>query len=763
MERVVIAHSSLGDSLLFKSMKGCEILSEWYEYTIDLLSKDNSINLNNMLGKTLALELKPRPDVTRYLSGIIARMEFVGHEKHIEEYYVYRVTLVPELWYLTQNKGFRIWQNKNVQEIVTSVLDEYGISYESALTASYRQWDYCVQYQETMYNFIQRMMQHEGIYFYFKHSVDKQTLVLADAPGAHKPFPGYDNIEYHQDGSGGYVNCESIDTWLSSASITPSLHQQDDYNYLESNADLSSTLKVSDSGALKTATQREWPGQYQTQGDGTNYIKIRQQEHVARQRESKGAGDAFGLAPGYTFKLSMAPRDSDNDQEFLITRVDYELIENSYASNDDDKTLHRFNFVVVPAKVQWRPARTAPWPRSAGPQTAVVVNAPDATKGDKTYVATDQYGRVRVKFLWYKPADEQELYSCWIRVSSGWAGTQLGNYQIPRVGEEVIVDFINGDPHMPVIVGRVYNNLQTQPVAKSKVTLAKESDPGKEDSITSVADSDWSWSKSGYWTRTVGSSDTTNGNHITFEDRAGEESLDIHAEKYLNISAKNGIRIYSAKQDDGAIDIWAPGSINIYSGNSINQTAKNLNEHHEGKRWGMYGASFTFTGIQFAINGVNGAMNLVSNLAYSTTDFAIKGVSMDYTYLKRSKTQVEWKSDIGRYEQVPFYNLRAGLYTVMNGGAVADEPTTEADQTSNSFANKLRKLREENKMRKQIKKNTDQKKKEDTDGKSNLTGEDTSERGKIKNESTRQKRNENRRQNDENSDNYDGINDLFGE
>ena len=705
MDRVVVAHSPLGESLLFKSMTGHEALSCLYQYDIEFLSKDNSIALPDLLGKPLTLELNPRPGVTRYLSGIITRMAFVGHEKHREEYYTYRAEVRPELWYLTQNRGFRIWQKKSVKQILETVLNDTGIIFENKLTGSYREWDFCVQYQESTFDFIQRLMEHEGIYFYFEHAMDKQTLILADDPAIHKPFTGYDCIEYHQAAAGGYVNDESINIWQASAAISPSLYQHDDYNYLESNADLSANGQIGQSHAEKTATQREWPGQYPQQGDGQNYVTVRQQEFAARQLESDGVGDAFGLAPGYTFALTKAPRASDEGQSFLITAVNYQLVENSYASNDEDFTRHCFTFRVVPATVNWRPARSTRWPRTSGPQTAVVVNAPDASKGDNSTVATDEYGRVRVKFLWFKPDNEQDLYSCWLRVASGWAGSQQGHYQIPRVGEEVVVDFINGDPHMPVITGRVFNNLQTLPVGETLLTIGSEGDIADSDTITAEAASSWSWSKSGVWTRSVGNSDASNGNFISFEDLSGEESLDIHAQKDLNLSANNAIKIYAAKEGDGALKIWAPGKVTLHSNDTVSTSAPTTYHTSRGSYYTVTGANFTTTGIGLTINGVNGTVNAVSNVAASTSDFAVKGVSMDYTYLKRSKTQVEYKADLQRFEQVPFYTLRTNMMSIMSGAV--------SEGLGNTLQEKIQKLTDERDARKTIKQDADDKKKTD--------------------------------------------------
>jgi len=505
MDRVVIAHTPLGSELLFKKMTGREQFSDCYQFDVDMLSTSNEINLQDLLGEQITLELRPNPETQRFLSGMITRMAFVGHEKHREEYYIYRATMRPHLWNLTQTQGFRIWQQKTAREILTDVFQDYAIPIDDQLEGNFRIWEYCVQYQESMYDFVKRLMEHEGIYFYFRHAMGQETLVLCNSSKSHQPFGCYETIEFHQTGAGGYVNQEAINSWQASASVSASLYSHDDYNYLQSNADLSATMQIADARSPANTKITEWPGRYPHQSEGNDYSQIRQQEYGARQQQIEGAGDAFGLAPGYTFTLCMAPRAADEGKTFLITRVDYHLEENSYASNDQDHNIHRFDFCVIPATVVWRPARVTPWPRTTGPQTAVVIKASDASKGDGDHISTDQYGRVRVKFRWFRAEDETRLHSCWLRVSSGWAGSQYGAYQIPRVGEEVVVNFINGDPHTPVVTGRVYNDLQTLPISEHLVTEASTSDIASGDSVTAESAAEWNYAKSGIWTRTLGS------------------------------------------------------------------------------------------------------------------------------------------------------------------------------------------------------------------------------------------------------------------
>ena len=681
MDRVVIAHTPLGSELLFKKLLGNEQLSDCYQLNVDMLSTSNAISLQDLLGQQLTLELRPNPFTQRFLSGIITCMEFVGHEVHREDYYLYRATVRPHLWNLTQTRGFRIWQNKTAEEILVEVFQDYNVVIDNQLEGEFRSWEYCVQYQESMYDFVKRLMEHEGIYFYFSHAMGQETLVLCNNPKSHKPFDNYDTIEFHQTGAGGYVNTEAINSWQASASVSASLHSHDDYNYLQSNADLSATKQVSQSGAPDTNKFIEWPGRYPIQGDGSHYAQIRQQEHSAGQKQITGVGDAFGLAPGYTFTLCMAPRAEDEGQSFLITAVDYHLEENSYASNDQDHTIHRFSFSVVPATVTWRPARVTPWPRTSGPQTAMVIKADDATKGDGEHISTDTYGRVRVKFLWFKAVDETQLHSCWLRVSSAWAGSQYGAYQIPRVGEEVVVDFINGDPHTPVIVGRVYNDLQTQPVSESSITESSTSEISDGDQVVAESASEWSYAKSGFWTRTIGSQDVNDGNFLSFDDTEGEQSVDLHSAKKMNISAKGAVKIFSEQTGEDAIKVWSPGQVYIQSADTLSTSAPTQKQAVRGTFYTVTGANFTTNGIVLTINGVNGAI--------TATEFSAKGFVMEYGQIKHTRNHSEFKKNNTEIKSVNYQLIFASLISILNGGGGG-----VGGQADGALQNQLQKLKD---------------------------------------------------------------------
>ncbi|MFD1200032.1 type VI secretion system Vgr family protein [Brucella gallinifaecis] len=395
----------------------------------------------------------------------------------------------------------------HLSDILTEVFGQYQLQVENRLADSYRTWNYCVQFQESDFNFISRLMEHEGIYYYFTHQQSGHTLVLADAPGAHQELSGYANIPYLLPEGGLVGNIDSINSWCVSDSITPSLYSLDDYDFRKPRAHLLETRQNPASFAKDKAEVFDWPGHYTDQEHGQFYVKVRQQELEAQHEQMGGEGNSLGIAPGYRFQLTQAPRPEDN-RAYLVISARYFMQAYSYATNDNNAGEQRTEFQVVPADFNWRPQRTTPWPKTHGPQTAEVVGPTGET------IWTDKYGRVKLNFRWDRYGNGDETSSCWVRVSNAWAGWKYGGMQIPRIGEEVVVDFINGDPDRPIIIGRVYNEDSMPPWDL----------PGDA-------------TKMGFMSRSKdGGAD--NASFLFMEDAPGRESFDMHAERDMNISVE---------------------------------------------------------------------------------------------------------------------------------------------------------------------------------------------------------------------------------
>ena len=507
----ITAYTPLGpEQLLFRSLEGTEALSTPFDFRIELLSTDARLDRKALLGQPLTLEI-PIPGLLRpprYLNGKITAIAVSSEEISGTRYSVYTLRVQPDLWPMLKDRNFRIFQEQTVPQIVKALLAEQNIQLEDQLTGDYRQWGYCVQYGESTFNFISRLMELEGIYYYFKHEQDKHTMVLADNPHHHRPFPGYETIPYHVTPSGGVTNEEGISQWTLADRVTPGIYSVDDYDFRKPNAWLFQARQNPVSPAPGQIDVYDWPGRYTEHQQGEFYARVRQESWQAEHQQFTGTATALGIAPGCTFTLAKAPYMSDNG-EYLTLSARYTLRENSYASGDTQGSVHRIEFTVIPANVPFRPAQSTSWPKTHGPQTARVVGP----QGESIW--TDKYGRIKVKFHWDRLAKGDDTSSCWVRVSSAWAGQGFGGVQIPRVNDEVVIDFINGDPDRPIVIGRVYNEASMPPwalpAAATQMGFMSRSKDGTPD----------------------------NANALRFEDKAGSEQVWIQAERNMDTNVKN--------------------------------------------------------------------------------------------------------------------------------------------------------------------------------------------------------------------------------
>lgn len=507
----IIAHTPLGqEQLLFRSLDGIEALSTPFDFSIELLSTDARLDRKALLGQPLTLEIPTQGFLSapRYLNGKITAIAVSSEEIGGTRYAVYNLHVQPDLWPMTKDRNFRIFQEQTVPQIVKTLLAEHNVHLEDQLTGDYRLWGYCVQYNESSFNFISRLMEQEGIYYYFKHEMGKHTLVLGDAPHHHQPYPGYEMIPYHLTPSGGSTSEEGISQWTLSDRVTPGIYSLDDYDFRKPNAWLFQARQNPVSPTPGQIDVYDWPGRYTEHQQGEFYARVRQEAWQAEHQQIRGTATALGIAPGSTFTLYNAPHADDN-REYLTLQANYHLKENRYASGDDQSSEHRIDFTVLPADVPWHPPQQASWPKTHGPQTARVVGP----AGESIW--TDKYGRIKVKFHWDRFGPKDDGSSCWVRVSSAWAGQGYGGVQIPRVNDEVVVDFINGDPDRPIVTGRVYNEASMPPWALPAAAT-----------------------QMGFMSRTKdGTAD--NANALRFEDKAGAEQVWIQAERNMDTQVKN--------------------------------------------------------------------------------------------------------------------------------------------------------------------------------------------------------------------------------
>ncbi|PBK01799.1 type VI secretion system tip protein VgrG, partial [Pantoea allii] len=380
--------------LLFRRLSGSEALSQSFVLQAELLSTDARIDRQSLLGKPVTFTLPTDGLMSavnpRYINGKITQIGVRSEELGGVRYAVYGLTVESDLWPMKRDRNLRIFQSQTVPQIVQTLLKEYGVNVETRLAGSYRVWEYCVQYQESSFDFISRLMELEGMYYFFRHEADKHTLVLCDAPDQHQAFPGYETIAYHVTPSGGSVTEEGVSQWALSESVTPGMYSTDDYDFRKPNAWMLQARQNPVSPTPGSVDVYDWPGRFVEHGHGEYYARIRQEVWQVEHHMVSGSGTATGIAPGYTFSLLNAPHFSDNGK-YLVTSAHYDFEENSYASGDVGATRHNIDFTVLPAAVTYRAKPDTPWPKTHGPQTAKVVGP----KGESIW--TDKYGRVKVK------------------------------------------------------------------------------------------------------------------------------------------------------------------------------------------------------------------------------------------------------------------------------------------------------------------------------------------------------------------------------
>lgn len=497
------------EGLLFWKLSGHEAMSEMFELSLTLLGSDARLDRTKLLGQPVAVTIPTQNALSsRYFNGKITRVAVSAVELSGIRYAAYQLTVEPDLWPMKRDRNLRIFQGQTVPQIINTLLSEYQVNVEDKLNGSYRLWDYCVQYQESSFAFISRLMELEGIAYHFRHEAGKHTMVLTDSATRHQPVSGYETIPYHQTASGGITTEEGIGQWALEDSVTPGIYSLDDYDFRKPNAWLLQARQNPASPSPGSIDVYDWPGRFVDHGHGEFYARIRQERWQVEHQQIHATATAIGITPGATFTLTNAPFFSDNG-EYLTTAADYYFEENSYASGGNSDISHQIHFRVIPSSVVYRPAQVTDWPRTYGPQTAKVVGP----EGESIW--TDKYGRVKVKFHWDRLAKGDDTSSCWVRVSSAWAGQGFGGVQIPRVGDEVVIDFINGDPDRPIVTGRVYNEASMPPWDL----------PGNA-------------TRMGFMTRSK-DGNIDNSSFLFFEDNPGNESVEMHSEKDMKISVEN--------------------------------------------------------------------------------------------------------------------------------------------------------------------------------------------------------------------------------
>lgn len=511
---VTLSGSAVPDGmLLFASLGGTETVGELFTYSIKLKTPDilnldyvspaANLQLKPMVGKDLCVNIELDGGGKRYISGLVTAARVAGHQGRSV---VYELRLEPWLKTLTHTSDYKAFQNKNVVNILDEVLDEYPWPVEKRLVENYPTRAWQVQYGETDFDFIQRLMQEWGIYWWFEHNENSHTLVLADAINVHKACADSPLVCYYQKGL--KLDKEFIHTITANESLRSGQWVLNDFDFMKPRSLLKSTVANPRETGLAEYEHYEWPGDYFTKSEGEMLTRIRMEEQRSPGSRVQGSGNIRTLMTGFTFTLENYPT-AEVNREYLLVQTTLFIQDNAQHSGQEQHFSYSTSFELHPTCEVYRPQRTLSKPHTKGPQSAIVTGP----AGQEIW--TDKYGRVKVQFGWDRYGKNDENSSCWVRVSYPWAGKGFGGIQIPRIGQEVLVDFKNGDPDLPIIVGRTYN----------QDTMPPWGLPGAA-------------TQSGFYSHTIGGG-PTNANALRFEDKPGGEEVWLHAEKDQRIEVNN--------------------------------------------------------------------------------------------------------------------------------------------------------------------------------------------------------------------------------
>ena len=485
------------------SFSGQEELSRIFRFEIELVSSNPDIDLDAPIGEPAYLLLRGhQPDgsrYSRYIHGVLER--FVQSGAGIRQSR-YLATLVPTLQQLAYSRDARIFQKQKTEDVVKKVLKDAKVPSDwvnMMLHGSYEPRDYCVQYQESDLDFVQRLLEEEGITYYFEHKKDKDVLCIGDGSHAFESLPQYAEVQLRDTP---HLYEEGLVALQAESALRPGAAVLRDYKFKQPALDMEAKAEG------KKYAEREmyyFPGDYVDPSLGKRLVKLRMQEQLSLANRFVGRGSVRAMQPGYKFTLQGHRRDACN-QEYLIVRVEHEGSQPGALGEEGTgitKPVYQNRIHSIPASVEFRPRRITPRPAIPGVQTATVVGP----SGEEIHC--DEHGRVKVKFPWDRDEKKDDSSSCWIRVNQPWGGVSYGGMFIPRVGQEVLVQFLEGDPDRPVVIGRVYNGENPVPYGlpdkKTVSTFKSSSSPGGNGS-----------------------------NELRFEDAAGKEEIYLHGQLDMN-------------------------------------------------------------------------------------------------------------------------------------------------------------------------------------------------------------------------------------
>ena len=589
-DRLLKVTTPLGaDTLLLRGLDGHEGLSELFQFRLELAAEiGTAVPFDRLLGQKILASLVLPDKKTRYFGGICSRMAEGGRD---QTFVYYSMDVVPEAWLLTRRAQSRIFQQKSVPEILKAVFAGLDVVYE--IQGEFPSRDYCVQYRETDFNFACRLMEEEGIYYFFKHGASGHQMVLANTTQAHPRLPIRDEIEFELSEVGNRED-DRITSWEKIQELRSGKVTLWDHSFELPHKHLEAEQVVQESVAVGTVEHRlkvasndkleiyDYPGEYAQRFDGVNpaggdraadlqhvfsdnarTAAIRIQEETSAGLSIRGSSYCRYLVSGHKFTLA---NHFDADGTYVVSGVTHAArLGGDYRSDMGSETSYRNSFTCVPFGIPYRPRRVTPKPVIQGTQTAVVVGPANEE------IFTDKYGRIKVKFHWDRQGKLDADSSCWVRVGTPWAGKNWGMIHIPRIGQEVVVAFEEGDPDRPIVVGSVFNADMMPPYVLP-------------DNKT----------QSGVKSRSTLQGSPENFNELRFEDKKGSEQVYFHAEKNFDRVVENNdtLKVGFEKKDKGdqtiaifnnqSLTVGGPqcadGSQTITILNNRTETVKNGNE-----------------------------------------------------------------------------------------------------------------------------------------------------------------------------------------
>jgi len=485
------------DVLLLEGFSGSESLSSLFRFDLAMVSENRAIDFTAIVGKTVTVGVEIGQN-WRYFNGVVSRFWQEGGNEKLTGYHA---EVVPWLWLLTLTANCRIFQNKTIPDIIEDVFKKRGFQdFKRALSKTYEPHEYCVQYRETDFNFVSRLMEQHGIHYYFEHANGKHTLVMADSNAPHQPVAFQPQVKYQRSSDAVVLDQDVITAWTQAQSVRTGKYTLTDYNWQTPSLSLLAT--TGGASAFKGEIY-DYPGGYLKKADGDAIVKLRIEEEETTMVEVEGSGGCRDFAAGCKFTLTGHYR-PDQNRAWLLVSVFHDLHEYGLVSGGSSEFSYSNHFHCIPQDRPFVPARRTPKPLISGPQTALVVGK----KGEEIWV--DNHGRIVVQFYWDREGKKDENSSCRIRVAQSWAGKRWGALFLPRIGHEVIVEFLEGDPDFPIVTGSVYNGEMPPPYDL----------PGQQTRSTTKSNS----SKGG-----------GGFNEIRFEDKKGGEQLYIHGQKDMDM------------------------------------------------------------------------------------------------------------------------------------------------------------------------------------------------------------------------------------